>query len=397
MASIFKGLRVVDFSNVLAGPHPTAFLADFGAEVIKIEKPKTGDEIRSYLPKIDGMGVPFFWLNRGKKSVVLELDDPEGREIAEKLAASADIIVENFRPGVMKKFSLDYANIKKINPKVIYCSISAYGQEGAFSKKPGYDVLAQALSGAMDMTGDPNGEPTRVGFVLGDFTAGVYAYGAIATALYHRERTGKGQYMDISLIDCLVSYNHYVEGVSVGAKPTRSGNNAPGAAPFGLFKGKENRFVVICAINPKHWGLLCNAMKRPEMIDDPEFNSVGARVKNVKKVTEIIEGWLCSYENIDIPAKILDEAGVPCSKVNSTSDLVTDEYMLSRGMIVDFPMPEGMSVKSIKARGTPFRFSEDEAVFGVSPKLGQHEDEVLKSIGYSSSAIADLKKKWEIA
>lgn len=394
MKNLFDGIRVVDFSGVLAGPHPTAMLADFGAEVIKIEKSKTGDDMRSFLPQFEGTGVPFFMMNRGKKSIVLELADSDGIEIANKLVETADIVVENFRPGVMKKFGLSYEDVKKINPNVIYCSISAFGQEGPYSKKPGYDLLAQAISGAMDLTGDADGDPARLGFVLGDYAAGCYAFGAIASALFHRERTGIGQHIDLSLVDSLVSYNHYMEGVNFGENPRRTGNNSPGAAPFGIFEGSNNEFAVVCAINPKHWGLLCNVLGKEAWLEDPEFITRAARLKNADRITAAIEEWLQSFEKIEEPIKIMDEIGVPTAKVNSTADMLNDDYLISRGMIVDLELPDGMSVKTIKAKGNPLRFSEAKAVLGKAPTLGQHEDEVLQSLGYDDAKITELKKKW---
>ena len=200
MKNLFDGLRVVDFTSNAAGPVSTGYLADFGAEIIKVEKPVAGDDMRSFPPDLHGTGLFFFWPNRGKKSLVLDMADPEGREIALKLIEEADIVVESFKPGTMENFGLGYEDLRKVNPAIIMCSVSAFGQTGPHSPKPGYDVVAQALSGIMDLTGDPSGPPTRSGVVLADYTTGIYAYAAIVSALYHRERTGKGQHVDIALL-----------------------------------------------------------------------------------------------------------------------------------------------------------------------------------------------------
>lgn len=283
MKNIFEGLRVVDFTSNAAGPVSTAYLADFGAEVLKIERPGVGDDIRTFPPFVDGLAVPSLWLNRGKKSLVLDMTDPEGQEIALKLIASADIVVESFKPGVMKKFGLDYQSLKKIKPELIMCSVSAFGQTGPYSHKPGYDIVAQALSGFMDLTGDAEGAPTRAGFVLGDYTAGVYAYGAIVSALYHRKCTGFGQHVDIALFDCLVSFNGLIEPAGTGGKPTRSGNHHSLLAPFGLFNGTGGS-VIIGAPNPKLWALLCNVMGKAELTKDSLFATSSDRVKKPGQV-----------------------------------------------------------------------------------------------------------------
>ena len=227
MKNLFDGLRVVDFTSNAAGPVSTTYLADFGAEIIKVEKPVAGDDTRHFPPDLHGTGLVFFWLNRGKKSLVLDMADPEGKEIALKLIAEADIVVESFKPGTMEKFGLGYEDLRKVNPAIIMCSVSAFGQTGPYSHKPGYDVVAQALSGIMDLTGDPSGSPTRSGVVLADYTTGIYAYSAIVSALYHRERTGIGQHVDISLLDCMTSFNSYLDVAAIGGKPTRTGNHHP--------------------------------------------------------------------------------------------------------------------------------------------------------------------------
>jgi CoA:oxalate CoA-transferase len=396
MKNIFDGLRVVDFTSNAAGPVSTAYLADFGAEVLKIERPGVGDDIRAFPPSLDGTGIPYLWLNRGKKSLVLDMTDPEGLGIARKLIASADIVVESFKPGTMEKFGLDYLSLKEINPTLIMCSVSAFGQTGPYSHKPGYDIVAQALSGFMDLTGEADGAPTRAGFVLGDYAAGVHAYGAIVSALYHRKCTGVGQHVDIALLDCLVSFNGLIEPAATGRKPTRTGNHHSMLAPFGLFNG-SNGSVIIGAPNPKLWTLLCNVMGKGEMAKDPLFATGPDRIKNMDKLIELVETWLKTFSDIAEPLELIDQAGIPCAKVNTTAEVLEDEQLKARGMIAELETPDGLPTRKIIARGNPFKFSEVKAVLKKPPVLGQHQDEILQSVGYDEAKIAELKSKWNLS
>ncbi|HWR05745.1 CaiB/BaiF CoA-transferase family protein [Sporomusa sp.] len=396
MGNIFDGLRVVDFTNNIAGPFPTAILADFGAEIIKIERPKNGDSSRSYLPILDGVGLPFIWGNRGKKSLVLDMRDPEGVEIAKKLITTADLVVESFKPGTMEKFGLGFEALQKINPTIILCSISAFGQTGPYSNKPGYDTIAQSYSGIMDMTGDADGSPTRIGFAIADYNAGIFGYAGIVSALYHRERTGVGQHVDISLLDCITAFNGQIESAGLGNKPTRSGNHHGSLGPFGVYQGNGGT-VTICAPETGPWTTLCGVMGKPELATDPLFANNTARVKNLALLVGIIESWLKSFPSVDEPVSLMDKAGVPCAKILSTADMLNDEQLKARGMITDLETPDGVSVGTVIARGNPLKFSAVKAVLKKAPALGQHEAEILQSIGYDEAAIAQLKSKWSVS
>jgi crotonobetainyl-CoA:carnitine CoA-transferase CaiB-like acyl-CoA transferase len=393
--NLFDGLRVVDFTSNAAGPVSTGYLADFGAEIIKVEKPVAGDDIRSFPPDLDGTGLFFFWLNRGKKSLVLDMADPEGREIALNLIAKADIVVESFKPGTMEKFGLGYEDLRKVNPAIIMCSVSAFGQTGPYSPKPGYDVVAQALSGIMDLTGDPSGSPTRSGVVLADYTTGIYAYAAIVSALYHRECTGKGQHVDIALLDCMASFNSYIDVAGIGVKPTRTGNHHPFLVPFGMFTGYDGS-VIIGAPNPKLWMLLCNVMGKSEMAEDPLFAKGPDRLKNLDKLKVLIEDWLQTYPNVDEPLALIEAAGIPCAKVNTTAEALENEQLKAREMITEMETPDGMPTRKIRVRGNPFKFSEVKAVLKKPPALGQHQNEILKSVGYDETKINELKNRWHV-
>jgi len=396
MGNIFDGVRVVDFTNNAAGPFATAMLADFGAEIIKIERPKVGDDMRAFPPALEGSGVPFCWLNRGKKSVVLDLTDPAGREIARQLIAKADVVVESFKPGTMESFGLDYDALKKINPSLIMCSVSAYGQTGPYREKPGYDIVAQAQSGVMDLTGHPGETPTRVGIVIADYTTGLYAYSALVTALYHRTATGEGQYIDIALLDSLVTFNGLIESAGIGRKPTRTGNHHGLLAPFGVFNGQDGS-IIIGAPNPKMWAALCALMGKPELSESPLFGILSNRIKNLNKMVEEIETWLKTFSSVDQALALLEKKGIPCAKVNSTTDLLTDPQLQVREMITDLETPSGVMPRTIKARGNPMKFSAVKPLRRKAPNLGEHQAEMLQELGYDENQIAQMREKWNIS
>lgn len=395
MNNIFDGLRVVDFTTNAAGPLSTAFLSDFGAEVIKIEKPKIGDDIRTYAPMFEGIPLPLLWLNRGKKSLVLDMKDEEAKEIARRLIATADVVVESFKPGTMEKFGLGYEEVKKINPRIIMCSVSAYGQTGPLRNKPGYDIVAQALSGIMDLTGDPQGEPVRSGTAIADYITGLNTYAALVSALYYRQVSGKGQYIDIALLDCVVSFNGLIETASIGKRPTRAGNHHVSMAPFGVFSGNDGS-LVICAPSPRMWEKLCEAMGKSELANEPRFKTGADRLKHLNQLIKEIETWLKSFDKVDIPLSLLDAAGIACCKVSTTNEVLDDEQLKSRGMIMELETPDGVPTRKIRARGNPWKFSETQAVLKKAPNLAQHEDEILKRLGYDDRTISMLKEKWSI-
>jgi CoA:oxalate CoA-transferase len=391
MGSLFEGIKVLDFTNNLAGPVVTLMLATFGAEVIKIEKPGKGDDSRGFGTKFEGESVFFLGHNRGKKSVALEMKKPEAMEIIRRLVAQTDVVVESFRPGVMARLGLGFDDLKKINPKIIMCSVSAFGQTGPYSKLAGYDIIAQGMSGIMDVTGESDGPPMKVGPSIGDYVTGLNAFGAISAALYYRAVTGKGQAIDTGLVDCLIAANDYAEYAFNGFPVKRSGNHHGLFAPYGVYNGTGGN-IVIGILNQKLWNDFCEVIGQPQMIDNPKYDDPGKRRQELPEVIAVIEAWLKKFPDIDEPSRILKEKGIPCTKVNSLKDLMTDPQILHRQMVVDMEVPY-ISTGKIKTKGIQIKFSETPGEIGIPPRVGEHQADVLQSIGYTDKDIAELKRK----
>ena len=395
MKNIYDGIRVLDLTNNFAGPMSGAMLADYGAEVIHVEKPVLGDDNRFFSPMVDGVSASHMSANRGKKSVVLDLKDPRSIEAIRKLAAESDIFIESYRPGVMDRLGLGYEAIKKINPDIIYCSVSAYGQVGPYAKRPGYDVIAQAVSSAMYMTGDPNGPPTKIGSAIGDWVGALAAFGMIGTAMYYRQVTGKGQHVDISLARLLMWMFARFDYKFTGKMECRSGNYHTTLAPYGIFNGKDGESIIIGALNQNLWTKLCNVMGRPELAEDPRYVTNAKRCDNLQDVIAIIENWLKSLDKIDDAEKLLMNAGVPCAKVYSPEDVFEDPHFNECGWITKIPAPDG--VTSIDGRffpSNPFEFSEVKAEYRKAPVLGQDNHSVLESVGFSTEEVDRMEEEW---
>jgi crotonobetainyl-CoA:carnitine CoA-transferase CaiB-like acyl-CoA transferase len=275
MKGIFDGVVVVDLSNNVAGPNATAMLADYGAEIIKIEKPVIGDDNRAYGPFLEGKGVIAMGLNRNKKSIVLDTRKPDALDVLRRLIEKADVVVETFRPGYMKKIGFGYEDIIKIKPDIIMCSVSGYGQTGPWGDRPGYDLMIQAASGLMNATGYADASPSKVGFAVGDFCTSLTVFGALASALYHKSKTGEGQYIDVCLFESLINILDFTDvAYNNMPVPPRSGAHHATLAPFGLFKGTDG-YVMIGAVSEKLWASLCKLMNKEELINDPEYQGSG--------------------------------------------------------------------------------------------------------------------------
>ena len=388
---MLEGVRVLDFTSNAAGPTCTAMMADYGAEVIKVERPGTGNDERTYGIQVDGVSLLGAWLNRGKKSITLNLKKPESIAVIKKIIGSFDVLVESGRPGVMDKLGLGYETIHALNPKLVYCSISAFGQTGPYALKPGYDLIAQAMSGLMDITGEKDGPPVKSGTTLSDYVGGVNAFGSIVTALRYAEQSGIGQHVDISLLMSVVFLNGIVEYMNIGQDLHRSGNHHSTLAPYGLFEGNNGQSMVLAVISPKLWTKLCQVIDRPELADDPEYATLQARRKNQKIIIDMIEEWLRGFKDIAEPIAILDDAGIPCSKVYDNKDMLNDPHMIAEKFFVNVPTPSNVTSKdTFFCRNCSAKFSETPGEIRQAPSVGENNHEFFSALGYSDAEIDAL-------
>lgn len=386
-----EGIRVLDFTQYLAGPTVGRLMAELGAEIIKIEIAPGGDPSRGLPVADDGRSGYFIQQNRGKKSLALDLKKPEADEILRELISNVDVVVENFGPGVMEKKGLAWSDVSAINPQVIMASISAYGRDSPLSHKTGYDWVAQAFSGIMHMTGHRDGPPLPVGIGIADVGSGVHAFSAIGYALFHRSRTGAGQWLDLSMVDAMfhmhdVSLQGYT--LSQGKfRPHRQGAHHELIAPFGVFKGPSG-YICILALQPQ-WKNVCAAIGRPDLESEPRFVDTGARAENQQELIGIIEAWMTGFSDNDAVLEHLDEFRVPASPVMDPVDAINHPYFRARGMVREITDPV---MGDLAVPGFPLRFSaQPERLDLVAPTLGQHNAEVLTDIlGYDRARIDAL-------
>lgn len=377
MDKIFSGIVVLDLSNNVAGPLAASMLADYGAEVIKVEKPQTGDDMRAWGPFLDGESFLFMWHNRGKKSIVLDMKEKEDLKILKKLIQKADVLIESYKPGVMAKFDLDFEKVKDLNPALIMCSVSAFGQTGPYKSLPGYDLIAQAMSGIVSLTGNDNGPPMRVGVSIADYVTGFNAFAGISAGLFHKARTGQGQYIDVSLLECMQTCDEFAEiAYNTNQQQKRLGNHHGLLAPYGIFNGRNGN-IVIAALNPKLWGNLTKLMGRPELADKPGFQSATDRCANLNEVISAIEAWLGKFADIGKAEELLAKNDIPCARIRSVKELANDPHLLFRNTVTEIETP-GAAGKTIKARGVHLKFSKTPGSMGAPPKLDEHRDEILK-------------------
>ncbi len=384
--SSLSGIKVIDFTQAMAGPVATMIFGDLGAEVIKIE-PFTGEQSRKWAPPfINNESAYFSALNRNKNDICIDLKSPESIEIIKKLAGSADIIIENFRPGIAKKLNIDYETLKKYNDKIIYCSISGFGQTGPDKDKPAYDLIALARSGLMSITGEKNGEPVKFGVPITDITSGLFASISILSAIYYREKTGRGQYIDLSMLDinAFLLVNQFMNYIATGNNPGREGSKHPSIVPYQVFKASDD-YIAIAVGTEKLWSLFCTAIHREDLINNEKFRDNGNRLKNRDELIDILNNQL-SKTGVQDLIDILNNYGVPCSRVNKISDVINDGQINFRDMFKNF---DGLTLLN-----SPIRMSETPGnIRKLPPKLGEDTHSILKNLGYSDIEIKNFREK----
>lgn len=389
--NLLEGTRILDLTQMLAGPYASMILADLGADIIKIEEPKVGDRTRTMAPHFfEGQSAYFISINRNKKSLTLDLKKEKGRGIFYELAKKSDVVFDNFRPETLKRLGCDYETLRKINPKIISCSLSAYGSTGPYKDMPAFDLIIQALGGAMSITGEPEGKPVRMGIPMGDLAGGTFAAFAIASALYTRQKTGQGCKIDLALLDTLASLLTYVAQYNIisGEVPKPIGSGHQSVVPYQAFKTKDI-YIVIAVFTEKFWGKLCRVMGCEELSKDPRFSTNEDRAKNRYELLPILERMLAKKTG-DEWVKALNEEGVPCAPINTVDRVLTDEQILTREMVVDVPFDS----KKLRMLGNPVKVDGATQKYEHSPSLGEHTDEILKTIlGYSDDELEVLRKE----
>ena len=378
MNPLLSGVRILDLTRMLTGDYAAMLMGDLGAEVIKVESPGSGDPLRQMPPHfLEGESAYFLSINRNKKSVVLDLKNPEDKNKFYELVKSSDVVFDNFRPGILEKLGADYEALKEHNPRIICCSISSYGKTGPYNEQPGFDLVLQALSGAMSITGDPGHAPSRMGIPMGDLAGSMFAVFSITSALHHRNETGEGANIDISLLDALTSMLTYVaEYYFIGnqiSEPIGSGHMS--VVPYRAYETK-NGYLVIAVFVEKFWGILCNVIGEPQLGDDERFNSTAQRLKNRAEVDKLLEDKFRTKTREDW-IKLLHEAGVPAAPVNRIDEVFKNEQVLARDMLVEVDHPKCGKYKMI---GNPVKVEGVKDEFRPPPLLGEHTDEVLKRL-----------------
>jgi crotonobetainyl-CoA:carnitine CoA-transferase CaiB-like acyl-CoA transferase len=374
-----QGLKVVDLTRVLAGPFCAMMLGDMGADVIKIEEPREGDDARMWAPFVGSWSAYFLGVNRSKRSLALDLKTPQGADVLRALLAQADVFIENFKPGSLDRLGFSFDTVHALNPKLVYCSISGYGRTGPRRHETGYDPVVQAESGFMDITGTPDGPPVRTGIALTDYLAGLYAFGGIMLALYDRDRTGQGQHVDIALFDAILSTLSMPVGIyqSTGAVPKRLGNDHSSIAPYEVLHASDGMVMIACG-NGRLWTKLCQAVGVPQLADDPRFKTNTDRVKNRPAMKQELERAFSAF-TVDRLVEQLGKFGVPCGKVRTIPQALQDPQIEPRQMFIPFDDAE---LGDFRVLGNPIKLSASPAqLTRRPPKLGEHTAEILRELG----------------
>lgn len=386
------GMKIIDLSQIMAGPYSTMVLADLGAEVIKVEKVNGGDDTRLTGPFVNGESISFFQINRNKKSISLNLKTEEGKKILYQLVEEADVVVENFRPGVTASLGIDYQTLKNINKGIIYCSISGFGQTGPYAHKGGFDLVAQGMTGLMSMTGEKGKRPFKSGVAVYDIGAGITAVYSILAAYIHKMKTNKGQHIDLSLAEIGLPWfawesAHYFTN---GTVPEATGHRHRSLAPYQAFKTKDSYLMLGCA-NQRNWEKFCeDVIEKPEWIENPLFIDNAKRMENIDHLEQEIESILVLEDNI-YWLTCCENAGVPAGPINRFDEALQDPHYLERGMVQEIEHPV---VGKMKMIGIPTFFSETPGEIRTAPPLlGEHTEEILSNINYSKEKIDQLVKK----
>ena len=391
MAGPLKGIRVLDLTRILAGPYATMILRDLGAEVIKIEQPGVGDEARDFGPFKNDFSLYFMSVNRGKKSVTLNLKAPRGKELFLELVKGSDILVENFRPGTMEKLGLGYESLKAHHPSLLYAACSGFGQTGPYAMRGAYDMIIQGMGGIISITGEPDRPPVRVGTSIGDITSALFTAIGILSALRHRDQTGEGQLIDVGMLDCQVAIleNAMVRYFSTGDIPRPLGRRHPAITPFEVFESADG-YVVIAIGNNELWRKFCEHVNHPELIDNERFHTNALRTENHESLFPILAEIMCR-RTTDAWVEALEEIGVPCGPVNTIDKVVNDPQVLARDMIAEV---EHEVTGTVKIPGIPIKLSETPGqIDAPAPNLGEHTSEVLTGLlGLEVEEVNQLKQ-----
>lgn len=384
MTAPLEGLKVIELARILAGPWIGQTLSDLGAEVIKLESPD-GDDTRNWGPPFVGRAdggrgdaAYFHSANRGKKSVVVDFSTDEGRDTIRKLVADADVFIENFKVGGLAKYGLDYEALREINPRLIYLSLTGFGQTGPYAHKAGYDFMIQGLAGIMDLTGEPDGQPQKIGVAFADIFTGLYGVIGIQSALMVREKTGKGQHIDMALFDCMsaVLANQALNYLVSGKPPKRMGNAHPNIVPYQVFPASDGHLIIATG-SQAQWAKMCQVLGLDDLIDDERFRTNADRVTNRDELAALISARTSQRTRDDMLAE-LEKVFVPAGPINTVEDTFNDPQIVHRGLRIDIPDGDGVMVPSVR---TPIVFSESTLKLErASPKLGEHTDEVVRNI-----------------